>query len=342
MNTSILEALAGKSALLVNDNSFDGVFLEGLLDQAEIKVAVVSTTKEASLMMAGRVFDFLILDLQCVDDSLSRFLEESSVTRIANKIRTIGIINEDSVETNEHQVLDALITKPLRPDVFFEKLSGNWAIKKASDFDLPETDLINISDGLMRLGGNKDAYARVLELFVNNQRKVPEEIMLALDSGDLKRAHLLAHSLKGVAGNVGATRVQEAALPLEQALKRLEKGEAQHLLPELEKNFTKVVKVIDDWLEAKQHAVDKAPRNPSVGGLKGMGSAVDLLEQLGKAIDARRPVECEPIMEKLMLLDWPNELEDEIKELERLTRGFRFRSAEILLDRLLKTSLAGG
>ena len=337
MNTFALQTLAGKSALLVNDNPFDGIFLEGLLDQAEIKLAIAGSATEATRMMAEQVFDFLLVDLQSIGDGLAEFIQNSSLARVRNAIRVIGITSEKlDVATAEQLELDALISKPIEPDQFFDKLAENRVLEKAPEFDLPETDLINIREGLMRLGGNKEAYARVLELFVNNQRNVPGDILLAMKAGDLKLAERLAHTIKGVAGNVGATRVQDAALPLEQAFKRGDVDEASHLLRELEKRFVKVLKVVDEWLAARQGITEEikesAPENKRID----MDGACQLLEQLGKSVDARRPVECEPLLKKLMQLDWPGELEEGLNELNRLSRSYRYRQARILLDSLLR------
>jgi len=56
---------------------------------------------------------------------------------------------------------------------------------------------------------------------------VPAQIRSALDAGDMALAQRLAHTLKGVAGNIGAEALQAAAAELEHAIR------AQHPRTEL-------------------------------------------------------------------------------------------------------------
>jgi len=58
----------------------------------------------------------------------------------------------------------------------------------------------------------------LIEAFVKSNQKTINEIKEAVSSGDLKLAHRIAHTLKGVAGIVGMTSLVEAALVVEQSL----------------------------------------------------------------------------------------------------------------------------
>jgi PAS domain S-box-containing protein len=56
-------------------------------------------------------------------------------------------------------------------------------------------------------------------LFVNNNQKKYEEITGALEAGDIKVAHRLAHTLKSNAGQLGKVLLQQAAANVEEQLK---------------------------------------------------------------------------------------------------------------------------
>jgi signal transduction histidine kinase/DNA-binding response OmpR family regulator len=56
-------------------------------------------------------------------------------------------------------------------------------------------------------------------LFVKSNRNKFEEITEALEKGDIEMAHRLAHTLKGNAGQIGKTILQQAALDVEHQLK---------------------------------------------------------------------------------------------------------------------------
>ena len=58
----------------------------------------------------------------------------------------------------------------------------------------------------------------MLRKFRDGQADVPDQVKAALDTGDRTRAERLAHTLKGTAGNIGTTAIQQAAERLESAI----------------------------------------------------------------------------------------------------------------------------
>jgi CheY-like chemotaxis protein len=93
------------------------------------------------------------------------------------------------------------------------------ATKKASDeVILPEIAGINLADGLKRVAGNKRLYRDLLGQFAAKQGNASAQISTALESGDHALAERIAHTVKGVAGNIGITGVQSVAQKLETAL----------------------------------------------------------------------------------------------------------------------------
>ncbi|MGB9437737.1 MAG: transporter substrate-binding domain-containing protein, partial [Desulfobacterales bacterium] len=81
---------------------------------------------------------------------------------------------------------------------------------------LPGFDL---DEGLKRLQGNHKLYKKLLLNFAGSYADATEDIRQALDSADYKNAHQLVHSLKGVAGNLAAGRLQKATVGLEKLVK---------------------------------------------------------------------------------------------------------------------------
>ena len=84
----------------------------------------------------------------------------------------------------------------------------------------PPIEGLNIVSGLQRVLGRVPLYHRMLRMFVAGQRNTPQQIRDALTYGDRRRAELLAHTLASVAGNVGASALEEDARRLELALRR--------------------------------------------------------------------------------------------------------------------------
>lgn len=84
---------------------------------------------------------------------------------------------------------------------------------------LPESiSGLDLALGLRRAMGVKTLYLSMLRRFLDGRRDAPDRIRQAMEVGDFKGAELLVHSLRGVSAQIGATRVPEDALALEQAL----------------------------------------------------------------------------------------------------------------------------
>ena len=86
--------------------------------------------------------------------------------------------------------------------------------QKAEFPDLPGIDL---EAGLNVVRGNTELYTRLLIKFADSYVDFDEQFGSAQNEDDSDAARRSAHSLKGVAGNLGATQLAEAAFELEKA-----------------------------------------------------------------------------------------------------------------------------
>ncbi|MFZ4616571.1 MAG: Hpt domain-containing protein, partial [Rectinemataceae bacterium] len=84
---------------------------------------------------------------------------------------------------------------------------------------LPHLSTIDSGDGLARVGGKIGFFLELLARFAEDHRGDGDRIAAALERGDAGTAELLAHGLKGVAGNIGATAIQKATSGLEDILR---------------------------------------------------------------------------------------------------------------------------
>jgi len=85
---------------------------------------------------------------------------------------------------------------------------------------LPEIRGLDIAAGLRRVGGNRTLYRRLLHQFADGQADAAERIQAALVAGQRDEAERAAHTVRGVAGNIGLVALQGAAARLEEQLRR--------------------------------------------------------------------------------------------------------------------------
>jgi two-component system sensor histidine kinase/response regulator len=77
---------------------------------------------------------------------------------------------------------------------------------------------LDMHSGLRRVLGKRPRYLSMLRGFVSNQSGMDAQIAAALAAGDNGGAERMAHTLKGLAGNIGADALQQAAAALEHAI----------------------------------------------------------------------------------------------------------------------------
>ena len=108
--------------------------------------------------------------------------------------------------------------------------------------------------GLRRVLGKRPIYLAMLRKFVAGQQGVVDTVLRALDEGDPGTAARLAHTTRGVCGNIGAETTQELAKALEHAIGG---GESRRALDNrvraLQDSLEPLVQALSDWLEPETH-----------------------------------------------------------------------------------------
>ena len=118
---------------------------------------------------------------------------------------------------------------------------------------------LDVANGLRRVLGKKSLYLSMLRKFVAGQSNAPAEIRAALAAGDLATAERLAHTAKGVAGNIGASGVQERAAALELALKEQQAGaQIEALLEQFEPPLLALIAALQASLPAEAEKLQVA------------------------------------------------------------------------------------
>ena len=78
--------------------------------------------------------------------------------------------------------------------------------------------IVNVQSGLATVGDNKKLYFELLQRFVDHYGDSPARLRKMLEGGNLKGAARMAHTVKGVAANLGVERICELTRALEESL----------------------------------------------------------------------------------------------------------------------------
>lgn len=77
----------------------------------------------------------------------------------------------------------------------------------------------NVKDAMGRLMNNKNLYNKLLTKFMNEYGDFYDKVKVAADAGNYDDLIHLAHTMKGLAGNLGAEDLQAASKDLEAGAK---------------------------------------------------------------------------------------------------------------------------
>jgi HPt (histidine-containing phosphotransfer) domain-containing protein len=166
------------------------------------------------------------------------------------------------------------VSKPIDPDALFAAIA-RWtktppqqsgavetpSPKPAVGVGLPEIAGVNINLGLRRVAGNQRLYRDLLQQFVAKESSAPEQISAALQAGDRKLAERIAHTVGGVAGNIGIPGVQATAGRLERALGE-EQASVAALLDEFAAVLSAQVHAIEQALHSTAAEIEEPPSSP--------------------------------------------------------------------------------
>jgi HPt (histidine-containing phosphotransfer) domain-containing protein len=127
---------------------------------------------------------------------------------------------------------------------------ANATTAGSDDPDFPELDGIHVAAGLKRLLGNKKSYRRILLRFRQDFENAADTLRDLVNGEKYEEAEILAHSIKGAGGNVGAEALQVAAAAVEQTFKdggkALPEGEFVYFKNELGRVMTALMALKGD------------------------------------------------------------------------------------------------
>jgi PAS domain S-box-containing protein len=231
--TVTAKRIAGARVLVVEDNEINQQVAQEILEGFELRVEIATNGREAVDMVTKDEsrFEAVLMDLQMPEmDGLeaTRFIRKT----LNNSTLPIIAMTAHALESERDNCLKAgmndYVSKPVDPDGLLTTLM-RWIklrpdpahevpIKAASQDLLDQIRGIDIEAALKRLMGNRKLLIKLLCDFGRNYGGIVGQIRGALARQDMGLARSTVHTLKGVAGNLSATKVYEAAQAVEEAI----------------------------------------------------------------------------------------------------------------------------
>ncbi len=252
VNQEEVPNLYGLRVLLAEDNAINQQIAIELMQTAGVQVDVANNGRIAvdMLQAAGLgVYHLVLMDLQMPEMDGHEATQLIRKNHIFNGLPIIAITAHAMVEERERCLAEGMnehIAKPIDPVLLYKTLLkwGGHAVTPAppakstttkaapAKQSTPETapndvmaalqaqvPQLSVATALRRVAGNPKLYLSLLQRYRSDQADTLSELRERLDAHDHATAERLAHTLRGVSGNIGAEAVETQAALLEKALR---------------------------------------------------------------------------------------------------------------------------
>ncbi|HWA09101.1 MAG TPA: response regulator [Opitutaceae bacterium] len=343
--------LDGMRVLLVEDNEINQQIAVELIEGVGASVTVANNGREAieRLMraMPAESFDVVLMDLQMPEMDGHQATARLRADKRFDPLPIIAMTAHATTEEREACLAEGMnghLSKPIEPTVLFDTLArlhkgsppaAKPAAAASSPATLPAIAGLDTAGGLRRVAGNEKLYLKLLRQFMENPGAT--QISAAFEKGDAATAERLAHTLKGVAGNLGAQSVQAAAGAVEKLIRERSPPEA------VRAGLAATAKALDPLLEQLRKSLGAMPAPSAPVPAAAIDpaqtrAAVDRLLKLLADFDAGAADFMET--NAAALRPWFDE--KSWTAFQKLIRGYAFPEAHVQLGALLAAQVGKG
>jgi|GEM_PF-212886 len=335
-----IQSLKGAEILLVEDNSVNQEIAREILEKEGMVVSVANHGKEALEWVEKQTFDGVLMDCQMpVMDGFE------ATRRIREEGYTLPILamTANAMEGDKERCLacgmNDHISKPIDMAKLFITMA-KWIIpshplkKEAlllqnddtSNEGIFDVEGLDVKKALLHVNNNRALLQKLWHRFEQTQAKSIERIKKALEENQRDTAIREAHTLKGLAGNIGATKLFTSAQALESALK-----ESLDVPTELKRSEEELEAVITHLRDAfKSHSLENANtmKETELLSEENLHEMIEKLTHLLEELDSEA-VDClNELDSSLRQLGYVDELE----RMQEYIASFDFDAAKEVLD----------
>ncbi|GFK94062.1 Signal transduction histidine-protein kinase BarA [Fundidesulfovibrio magnetotacticus] len=216
------QRLAGRRVLVVEDDPLSRHTAARMLALGGVETVLAENGQSALRELEHGDIDLVLLDLGLQDMDGYQVLEAIRGLPGSAELPVVALTGRASGQERERSLeagMDGHLTKPLDSARLFEELAARLLGSPRGGRSLP---VLDSTRALGQLMGNHDLYRRLLASFLRDYATLGDSMAESLARGEHEALIETAHTVKGLAGSLGAPALARACQELEAALRRPE------------------------------------------------------------------------------------------------------------------------
>ena len=340
-----ITVLRGSKILMAEDNEGNQMVIEGLLEGSGIEITTVTDGQKAveAIFNSDQAYELVLMDINM--PVMDGYVATSIIREYPkyDKIPIIAItanINESDIEKCKALGMQSHLNKPVEVSHFYKTLleyiepkapkqqQVTSSLKEQHPAKLEEIPGIDTADGLARLNGNLQAYQNVLFKFAEMFADVTTRLTEAMHQQNHEEGRALAHSLKGLAGNIGAKKCYALAKTLEEAFKNREGRYAEDIAA-IKNELEPLISGIHE-LQRQERVTDATPKTE----IKDQ-QIIEILETLVLHAKKRKALDVKKSCQEISKYQWPSEYQKAIHDILAAAQAYQFKTIISRVDEIL-------
>jgi CheY-like chemotaxis protein/anti-sigma regulatory factor (Ser/Thr protein kinase) len=276
INTRQLQKLQGARILLVEDNEVNRIVAIELLTQAQLQVDTAENGEIALLKLKQNTYDCVLMDVQMPKmdgyETTRNLRKLPGCTDLPVIAMTANVMSVDRQKCQQAG-MDDFIGKPILPETLYSVLIKWIKLEHPQNLQLPNLSKspelpfmygIDNAIGLEHTAGDKTVYRKILQKFAENHHGSMREIAQALAENNTSVVYQQVHTLKGLAGSLGALSLQNHLQRLEESLAEINSNvqnirTIDNIIALTSQEFSRVINSIQSTLPAAEPSVELKP-----------------------------------------------------------------------------------
>lgn len=211
--------------LVAEDNITNQELIKIILEKSNIKVTIAKNGKEAVELFSKNRFDLILMDLQM--PVLSGFDATKKIREIDKQIPIVALTASNLIEDREKAnevLMDDFLIKPIDTEILYnvlikyiKKLKGVKISYKTIKNE-PLNNILNLNVLKNKISDNKQIEMILRKFLEELEDDFKDIIEYLLNSNE--KAKTLVHSLKGLSGNIGANRLFDICVKIDNKFKK--------------------------------------------------------------------------------------------------------------------------